>query len=128
MPKNICPLGTHSPSQKWPRIKRASQPSLSCLFLAISFLAGVSAQTTQTITITTVTNTADFQPGLPEKGGIASIFLTRLQGGPGVVTVNRYPLSNVLDSVVNLTKTSRRASVTAPPRPRTHSAEDLHHR
>jgi uncharacterized protein (TIGR03437 family) len=72
-------------------------PWLSCLVLLLSGIA--FAQTTQTIAITAVTNSADFQPGLPQKGSLASIFVTGLQGAPGAVTATQYPLSNTLNGI-----------------------------
>jgi uncharacterized protein (TIGR03437 family) len=68
-----------------------------CLAIAASWL--LSAQSTQNIAITAVTNSADFQPGLPQKGSLASIFVTGLQGAPGVITATQYPLSNVLNGI-----------------------------
>ena len=65
-------------------------------------IAGIAhAQTAQTITITAVTNSADFQPGFPQKGSLASIFTTGLQGAPGIYNAHPeyYPLSNVLNGV-----------------------------
>jgi uncharacterized protein (TIGR03437 family) len=82
----------------WPKMKRFSPWLLSAsLILSISGVG--SAQTPQIITITAVTNSADFQPGLPQKGSLASIFVTGLQGTPGVVTATQYPLSNVLNGI-----------------------------
>lgn len=45
----------------------------------------------QTIQVVAVTNSADFQLGLPQKGSLASIFCTGLQGGPGVITAPSQP-------------------------------------
>lgn len=74
--------------------------SLSCVAIALSALPILAGQTTQTITIAAVTNSADFQPGLPQKGSLASIFTTGLQGSPGVyAAAPRYPLSNELGGV-----------------------------
>lgn len=66
--------------------------------LSYLFLIAVSsvAQTSQTIAIAAVTDSVDFQPGLPQKGSLASIFTTGLEGGPGVIAATQYPLSNVL--------------------------------
>jgi uncharacterized protein (TIGR03437 family) len=69
---------------------------LSYLFLIPVFSV---AQTSQTITITAVTDSVDFQPGLPQKGSLASIFVTGLEGSPGVIAATQYPLSNVLDGI-----------------------------
>ena len=61
-----------------------SRSWLLCLALA-PLIAGIAhAQTAQTITITAVTNSADFRPGFPQKGSLASIFTTGLQGAPGI--------------------------------------------
>lgn len=57
------------------------------------------AQAAQTITITAVTNSADFQPGLPQRGSLASIFVTGLQGAPGVISATQHPLSNILNGI-----------------------------
>jgi uncharacterized protein (TIGR03437 family) len=47
----------------------------------------------QSIQIVALTNSADFQPGLPQKGSLASIFCTGLEGGPGIVAAPpQYPL------------------------------------
>lgn len=57
------------------------------------------AQVNQTIAIAAVTNSADYQPGLPQKGSLASIFVTGLQGAQGVNTGTHYPLSNILNGI-----------------------------
>ncbi len=44
--------------------------------------------------ITAVTNSADFKAGFPQKGSLASIFLTGLQGPSGVVVNTQNPLLN----------------------------------
>lgn len=78
-----------------------SRLGLLCLALA-PLIAGIAhAQTAQAITITTVTNSADFQPGFPQKGSLASIFTTGLQGAPGIYNAHPeyYPLANVLNGV-----------------------------
>jgi uncharacterized protein (TIGR03437 family) len=50
-------------------------------------------QADQPIQIVALTNSADFQLGLPQKGSLASIFCTGLQGSLGVVTAPpQYPL------------------------------------
>lgn len=50
-------------------------------------------QADQSIQIVALTNGADFQLGLPQKGSLASIFCTGLQGSLGVVTAPpQYPL------------------------------------
>jgi uncharacterized protein (TIGR03437 family) len=69
--------------------------------MTFSFLTVVFAQTAQTITITAVTNSADFQPGFPQKGSLASVFTTGLQGAPGIYNAHPeyYPLENVLNGV-----------------------------
>lgn len=67
--------------------------------VALAVTGLLSAQTTQTISITAVTNSADFQPGLPQKGSLASIFTTDLQGGHGAVMATQYPLSKVLGDI-----------------------------
>jgi uncharacterized protein (TIGR03437 family) len=70
---------------------------LPCLVHSLSVLA--FAQVNQTIAITAVTNSADYQPGLPQKGSLASIFVTGLQGTQGVITGTQYPLSNILNGI-----------------------------
>jgi uncharacterized protein (TIGR03437 family) len=72
---------------------------LACLTIGSSAVAVATAQTVQTIAITAVTNSADFQPGLPQKGSLASIFTTGLEGTQGVYTQTQYPLSNMLNGV-----------------------------
>jgi len=57
------------------------------------------AQPSQTINIVAVTNSADFQPGLPQKGSLASIFCTGLEGAPGIIMADRYPLSSGLNGI-----------------------------
>jgi uncharacterized protein (TIGR03437 family) len=71
---------------------------MKCLLLVSLTCVGF-AQTTQTITIAAVTNSADFQLGLPQRGSLASIFVTGLEGGPGVITATPYPLTNVLNGI-----------------------------
>src|SRR5437868_4401498 len=44
------------------------------------------------IEIIAVTNSADFQPGLPQRGSLASIFCTGLQGTLGIVSATTHPL------------------------------------
>src|ERR1700676_1029921 len=73
-------------SQTWP----------TCLLLMFSFSGIVSAQT---INIVAVTNSADFATGLPQKGSLASIFCTGLQGEPGIVSATQYPLSNRVNDI-----------------------------
>jgi len=70
--------------------------SLSYLFLIPVFSV---AQTTQTIAIAAVTDSVAFQPGLPQKGSLASIFATGLEGGPGVIAATEYPLLDVLGGI-----------------------------
>jgi uncharacterized protein (TIGR03437 family) len=61
--------------------------------------ASVAGQSRQSITIAAVVNSADFQPGMPQKGSLASIFTTGLEGEPQIVTSTQNPLSNVLNGV-----------------------------
>jgi uncharacterized protein (TIGR03437 family) len=67
--------------------------------LLLVVLSELSAQTTQTINIVAVANSADFQPGLPQKGSLASLFVTGLQGGSGIITNSTRPLSNYLNGI-----------------------------
>jgi uncharacterized protein (TIGR03437 family) len=73
------------------------QLGLLCLFACA--MTSAFAQSAQTIAIAAVTNSADFQPGLPQKGSLASVFVTGLEGQPGIVAATQYPLSNVLDEI-----------------------------
>lgn len=93
----IRPLETNGLSQTWPRIRGFSW--LLCPFLILSLSGVGSAQTPQTIKITKVTNSADFQPVLPHGGSLASIFLTGLQGEQGLITAYAVPLSNELNGI-----------------------------
>src|ERR1700722_9403920 len=62
--------------------------------VALLFLAALSLlQADQSIQVVALTNSTDFQPALPQKGSLASIFCTGLEGGPGIVTaLPQYPL------------------------------------
>ncbi len=65
--------------------------ALPSLFAAV-LLAQASALG-QPIQIAALTNSADFQPSLPQPGSLASIFCTGLQGPPGVIAAPpQYPL------------------------------------
>jgi uncharacterized protein (TIGR03437 family) len=57
------------------------------------------AQNVQTINIAAATNSADFRPGLPQPVSLCSLFVTGLQGSPGIVTAPTVPLPNELASV-----------------------------
>ena len=85
-------------SETWPTTPRVSQRLLS-LLLTLSLFTVAFAQAPPTIKITRVTNSADFQPVLPQGGSLASVFLTGLQGEPGVITATKYPLSNELNGI-----------------------------
>src|SRR4051812_35170530 len=63
-----------------------------CLMLVFSILAIGSAQSTQDIKIIAVTNSADFQPGLSDRGSLASIFCTGLKTVDGIQSATQYPL------------------------------------
>lgn len=65
------------------------------------FVIALTCSAQSQLQITAVTNTADFQPGLPQKGSLASIFttglqstLTDLRGSLGVAQNNDRPLRN----------------------------------
>jgi len=60
---------------------------LAGLLIAPSVLRGAD----QKIQVVAVTNSANFQPGLPQKGSLASIFCTGLHGGPGVIMAPSKP-------------------------------------
>jgi uncharacterized protein (TIGR03437 family) len=79
--------------------------ALLLLVAASGILAG---PTNLTITVMSVTNRADFQPGLPQPGSLASIFTTGLTGDPGIIWHDD-PLSNELNGI-----TVRIASLPAP--------------
>ena len=66
--------------------------------LALLAVGPLPSQTTQTIAITAVTNLADFQPGLPQQGSLASIVTTGLIGPPGV-TLAQYPVPYTMNGV-----------------------------
>jgi uncharacterized protein (TIGR03437 family) len=72
--------------------------SARALLFFVAAAGIVTGQTNQTITITSVTNRADFQPGLPQPGSLASIFTTGLIGDPGVIWHDD-PLSNELNGI-----------------------------
>jgi uncharacterized protein (TIGR03437 family) len=74
-------------------------PWLAWTILILSMVGAGYAQTPQTINIIAVTNSADFQPGLPQQGSLASIFTTGLVGGPGVIWPANFPLSNELNGI-----------------------------
>jgi uncharacterized protein (TIGR03437 family) len=57
------------------------------------------AQNAQTINIVATTNSADFHPGLPQPGSLCSLFVTGLQGSPGIVTPPTVPLPSELAGV-----------------------------
>ncbi|MCU1276217.1 MAG: Glucose/sorbosone dehydrogenase-like protein [Bryobacterales bacterium] len=59
---------------------------------ALSLLLVWACLAQPNIQIAAVTNSADFQPGLPQTGSLASIFCTGLQGPPGIITANSRPL------------------------------------
>ncbi len=61
---------------------------------SVFFCATCSLAVVGQLQITAVTNSADFKPGLPQKGSLASIFLTGLQGQPGVYVNTQNPLLN----------------------------------
>ena len=70
------------------------RPPIALSFLTAIVLAHMSALG-QPVQIVAVTNSADFQPGLPQKGSLASIFCTGLQGPLGIATAPpQYPLPN----------------------------------
>lgn len=98
MLERIRPLGIGGLSETWPKTNRLS-PWLLSLSLSLSLFAVASAQNARTITITKVTNSADFQPVLPQAGSLASIFLTGLQGEQGLTTAHAVPLSNELNGI-----------------------------
>jgi len=65
--------------------------ALALILLLLTPLSLLGAD--QPIQIVALTNSADFQPGLPQKGSLASIFCKGLQGVPGIVTAQpQYPL------------------------------------
>ncbi len=99
MLERIRPIGITGQSQTWPNIKWLSQRWLSCLLFIFSTVSAGFAQSTQTIRIVAVTNSADFQPVLPQSGSLASNFLTGLEGAQGITTPTKYPLSNELNGV-----------------------------
>lgn len=69
------------------------RPPIALLSLLIAIVLAHMSALGQPIQIVAVTNTADFQPGLPQKGSLASIFCTGLQGPAGIVTAPpQYPL------------------------------------
>src|ERR1017187_10236122 len=73
------------------------QPAARALLL---LTAGLLSAQTQTITIASVSNLADFQPGLPQAGSPAAILTTGLVGEPGVtLAAPVYPVSNVMNGV-----------------------------
>lgn len=74
-------------------------PWLLSLWVTLGLFGVASAQITQTIKITNVANSADFQPVLPQPGSLASIFLTGLAGEAGIITATKYPLSNELNGI-----------------------------
>jgi uncharacterized protein (TIGR03437 family) len=80
---------------------RTSQLLVGSAYLSYLFLSSniTLAQTPQTITVVAVTNSADFQPGLPQRGSLASIFVTGLVGRPGIVSNAGNPLSNTLNGI-----------------------------
>src|SRR5260370_367817 len=88
MSEHIPFLGVYR-RQKW----------LTCLLFMFSLWGVGLAQSTQVISIVAVTNGADFQPGLPQPGSLASLFCTGLQGAPGVISATQYPLSNQLSDI-----------------------------
>ena len=61
---------------------------------ALALLASCAAQVP--LTITGVTNSADFKAGFPQRGSLASIFLTGLQGQEGTIINRQNPLLNEL--------------------------------
>ncbi len=71
---------------------------IGVLYLVVGFCIA-AAQSTQAIVIRSVTNSVDFLPGLPQKGSLASIFVTGLEGPPGVSYATQYPLTNKLNGV-----------------------------
>jgi uncharacterized protein (TIGR03437 family) len=86
---------------------RAAWQSLKILFpirglWRLAYLAVipvVSVAQTQNISIAAVTDSVAFQPGLPQKGSPASIFVTGLEGSPGIIAATEYPLPKVLDGI-----------------------------
>jgi uncharacterized protein (TIGR03437 family) len=67
-------------------------------FLLLLASSAALAQTSETISIAAVTNSADFRAGLPQPGSLASIFTTGLTGS-GTISSPTYPLSDSLNGI-----------------------------
>ena len=66
---------------------------------SLLMVSAAFAQNAQTINIVAATNSADFQPGLAQPGSLCSLFVTGLQGSPGILTAPTVPLPNELAGV-----------------------------
>jgi uncharacterized protein (TIGR03437 family) len=73
------------------RLSRKDTTHIAVALAGLLLAPSVLRPADQTIQVVAVTNSADFQPGLPQKGSLASIFCTGLQGGPGVITAPSQP-------------------------------------
>jgi hypothetical protein len=73
------------------RVCRKGSTRATITLAGLLLVPSVLRPADQTIQVVAVTNSADFQPGLPQKGSLASIFCTGLQGGPGVFTAPSQP-------------------------------------
>src|SRR5580704_5795350 len=89
-PRSVYPRNDFLAVAKGPLVGCAGFPCYTdtlqtpgALLLVLLFLMPFSfLRADQPIQIIALTNSADFQPGLPQKGSLASIFCTGLQGGP----------------------------------------------
>jgi uncharacterized protein (TIGR03437 family) len=66
--------------------------------LRAAFLLCATCAAQTPLTITAVTNAADLRPGFPQRGSLASVFLTGLQG-QGTIVSSQNPLPNQIDGI-----------------------------